>query len=73
MAEKSLLDRFFDGADQVMDGVEKTAGYKEGVWKIDDIIDNDTGMEAFVVTDGRKFFSTTNREDAEWLRGVLGK
>lgn len=71
--KRDLVDSFFDAADKVIGGMESLSGYKEGVWRVEDITDNDTGQEIFTVTDGRKAFSTNSKEDAEWLKGALGK
>jgi hypothetical protein len=71
--KRDLVDSFFDTLEKAVGGIENMSGYKEGRWQIDEIIDNDTGAEVFTVTDRRKCFSTSSKEDAEWLLGVLGK
>lgn len=68
---KSMIDNLFDMAEQFVGGVENLAGYKEGVWKVEEVIDNDTGAETFEVTDRIRSFSTTNKDHAEWLVAAL--
>ena len=68
---KSLLDSFFDAAEDFVGVAENLSGYKEGVWKVEEVIDSDTGEELFEVTDRLRTFTTKNKEHADWLVRVL--
>lgn len=68
---KSLLDSFFDAAEDFVGVAENLSGYKEGVWKVEEVIDNETGEELFEITDRLRTFTTKNREHADWLERVL--
>lgn len=68
---KSLLDTFFDMAEAGVSGLESLSGYKEGVWKVDEVIDNDTGEEIYEVTDRTRVFATKSKEHADWLVAAL--